>query len=394
MLINKFSKLQFFVVSLFVITPFVMSFEENENTVASFAQALPPLISSFAKSIRWFLIAILILISLNFLAIKENFKISGPVYFLSIFYFLQFLYALADGVDYVRFLLMSITCLFVPPIIGQAFRQDKRILKYFVYSIFLFLMVSLLLNGHLVLSGKRFFGFMNNPNIYGISTVFWMIILLLADNYRLVEKRFFVFLFIGIFLTMLFSGSRNAMVGVFLTLIINYHKKISRLLGGFIGLFLVFLIAAYFVDLSFVTSRFENFSNSVADSGRAEIWEKAYYAVANNFWWGNGMDANYRIAHTGNMHNCFLRFLLNMGMVFTVLVLLMYLISILKSYSSRDKVPLVLTGYIFIFALMNIGEDFFVGIGSSAFIYLLFIYGFINHYATQSNDTIRRNLYQ
>jgi len=32
---------------------------------------------------------------------------------------------------------------------------------------------------------------------------------------------------------------------------------------------------------------------------------------------------------------------------------------------------------------MNLGEDFFVGLGSSAYIYMLFIYGFINYYLTR-----------
>src|SRR5690606_26599131 len=122
---------------------------------------------------------------------------------------------------------------------------------------------------------------------------------------------------------------------------------------------------------------------SAADSGRQEIWDRATYMINNNLLWGNGMNANYEIASAGNMHNVYIRFLLNMGLVFTVLSLLMYLMSMIAAVISQRYVPLLLPGYLFVYALMNVGEDFFVGLGSSAFIYMLFIYGFINYYLTR-----------
>ncbi|MPM89094.1 hypothetical protein SDC9_136202 [bioreactor metagenome] len=92
------------------------------------------------------------------------------------------------------------------------------------------------------------------------------------------------------------------------------------------------------------------------------------------------MDANEAIAHVGNMHNCYLRFMLNMGMFFTTLSLLFYFSLIVDTIRHNKTVPFVLSGYLIAFALMNIGEDFFVGVGATDYICTLFIFGFINYY--------------
>jgi len=339
--------------------------------------------------LRWIILGILFIIALfKFKQDKKYLKISTPVYLLSCFYLIQFLIALIYGVDYIRFFLMTILCLFIPPVIGKAIEKDRQIIKYFIYSITFFIGLSVVLNGHLVFSRQRFFGFMNNANIYGISTVFWMVILLIADKYKLVNKSLFWLLFIGIFLTMIFSGSRNAFIGAFIVIMINYYKQFNKLALRIGLLFSVFFIASYFIDLSFLTDRYFDITNSISDSGRDVVWQRASYAIEQNLWFGNGMDANLRIANTGNMHNCYIRFVLNMGLFFTIHALTMYLLSISSVYTKKN-VPLILVGYLVAFALMNVGEDFFVGLGSSAFVYLLFIYGFINYYISKPKRLLR-----
>jgi hypothetical protein len=374
---------QFLVIALFAVAPFVMSVSDSEMTELVFARTLPPIISAGASVIRWVILGILAGIGLMYLKVKKVFKISTPVYLLSLFYLVQFVYAVVDGSDYFRFLALSFLSFLIPPVIGDAIGQNRRITKSFVYCIAFFLFLSLLLNGHLILSGQRFFGFIDNPNAYGISTVFWLVILLVVNQYYNFDKRLFYILSGAIFLTMLFSGSRNAMVGILLIFILQYYNKLRSLAGSLIMLILLFTVVSYFIDLSFVLGRFENLSGAAADSGREDVWKRAYFAISNNFWWGNGMNANMVIAGTGNMHNCYIRFVLNMGIFFTVLALLMYFLSILSIFANKRKVPLILTGYLAIYALMNVGEDYFVGIGSSAFIYMLFIYGLINYYLTQ-----------
>lgn len=374
---------QILVTALFAVAPFVMTISESEMTELISARTLPPFVSTVASVLRWALFVIMAGLSLLYLSSKPGFRISTPVYLLSLFYFIQFFYAAADGTDYFRFIALTIFSLLLPPIIGYAMGQNARIVKNFIYWIAFFLILSVGLNGHLVLSGQRFFGFLNNANAYGISTVFWLVILLLAKQYKLLNRKLFYIIGGAIFLTMLLSGSRNALVGVLLIFILQFYNKLGSVGGGIIMLTLLLIAASYFFDLSFVLGRYENLSGAVADSGREELWELAYFAMDHNFWWGNGMDANMVIVGTGNMHNVYIRFLLNMGIVFTVISLLMYLLSVVASVTAKQKVPLILAGYLLVYALMNVGEDYFVGLGSSAFIYMLFIYGFINYYLTR-----------
>lgn len=386
---NKLSILSFLVVTLFFVTPFIMSYEDVENAQLTLANTLPTYISTISSWYRWGCLFILAAFFFFNFPKKADLKISTPLYFLSFFYFVQFLYALIDGIDYGRFFLLSIFSLLIPPMIGLCIRRNKNVIKYFLYSILFFLIVSIILNGHTVLMGKRFFGFMNNPNIYGLSTVFWLVILIISERITQVRKRFFIILFVGILLTMLFSGSRNAMVGILIVLSVNYYNQFRKVLLGFGLLLTIFFITSYVLDLSVVTTRLQNISDAVSDSGREDIWRRAFGAINQHFWWGNGMDANMRIADTGNMHNCYLRFVLNMGIFFTVLSTSMYFIALLNTYANRNKVPLILTGFLCAFALMNLGEDFFVGLGSAAYVYLLFIFGFINYFITDSDFSRR-----
>ncbi|RCU42602.1 O-antigen ligase domain-containing protein [Chryseobacterium lacus] len=383
--LNHLNLVQCLVIMLFALAPFVMSISNSEMTEMLTIRTLPPITLTIASVMRWIIFCILAGVSILYLNTKKGFRITTPVYFISLFYFVQFCYALVEGVDYIRFFSLSVLSLLLPPIIGYAIMRNRSITKFFIYCIAFFIFLSVLLNGHLVLSGHRFSGFVNNSNAYGISTVFWLVILFLVNQSQSVNKRWFYIIGVAIFLTMLFAGSRNAMVGVLLIFILEYFNKLKSFIRSIVLLILLFTIVSYFLDLSFVLGRFENLSGAAADSGRKDIWKGAYFAINNNMWWGNGMDANEVIAGTGNMHNCYIRFVLNMGIVFTVLSLLMYFLSIITSFTQKHKVPLILAGYLVVYALMNLGEDYFVGIGSSAFIYMLFIYGFINYYLTKQD---------
>lgn len=381
--------IQFLVIALFAVAPFVMSVSDSEMTEVVAARTLPPFVATAASALRWAILGILTAMWLMHLNVKKGFKISRPVYLLSLFYLVQFVYAVVDGTDYIRFFALSILALIIPPVIGGAIGQNRRITKTFVYCIAFFLLFSIVLNGHVVLSGQRFFGFVDNANAYGISTVFWLVILLLVNEHHSINKKLFYVLVGAIFLTMLFSGSRNALVGVILIFVLQYYNKLKSVAVSLIMFILLFIATSYFIDLSFVMERFENLSGAAADSGRSAVWERAYSAINNNFWLGNGMHASEVFAGTGNMHNCYIRFVLHMGIIFTVLTLLMYFLSILSVFAKKNKVPLILPGYLIIYALMNVGEDYFVGLGSSAFIYMLFIYGFINYFLTKPNEATK-----
>lgn len=387
---KNYGFIEWTVLVLFFVAPFAMSFENEDTASLIGARMLPSFVIESAKILRWLCFALLALFALKKVQERTQlFQFSLPIVLLSGFYFIQLLYAIIDGTDILRFFLLTVLSLLIPASISYALLKRPKIMQYFVYFILFFLVVSILLNGYMVLAGQRFFGFMNNPNAYGISCVFWMAVLLLAERNKMVNRKFFIVAFIGILITMLFSGSRNGLVGVLLVVLLSYFTQAKRfslvLLIGGLGLF----ATTYFIDLNFVIDRFLNISDSFEDSGRADVWQRAYFAIEQNLWWGNGMDANYQIADTGNMHNCYIRFVLNMGLFFTIIALLFYFFSIAVTLKKYKFIPLVLPAYLIAYALMNVGEDFFVGIGSSAYIYILFIFGFINYYFLNKKEITR-----
>jgi hypothetical protein len=100
---------------------------------------------------------------------------------------------------------------------------------------------------------------------------------------------------------------------------------------------------------------------------------------------GYGMNAPLELIDTGNIHNCYVRFLLTMGYPFTILTLLCLLILIL--FVAKDKkVPKPLVGFLFGYILANYGEDFFVGVGSSMFIYVVMTIGLISFYSLKKEE--------
>lgn len=363
-----------------------MAYDNLDRADRFSVSILPLYITQYASVIRWVFLALMVLLSLP-LVMRERVKLSAPVIFFTLFYFFQFIYALVDGFDYDRFLLMTVLSFFVPSFISFSLKQNFKIISRINYVIIFMVLLSLYMNGAQVLSGQRFFGFLNNSNLYGMTALFWLVLVLLELKNR--SKIYLKVLLIVILLTIILSGSRNGVVGALIVLSFNYQHA----LGKYIKMLLVFsgivYIMASAIDISFLTNRLFNIGDAYEDSGRSVIWERAYGAIQQKFWSGNGMNANQTIANIGNMHNCYIRFMLNMGFVFTFLCLLQYTLSLFSVFTKLKYIPSVLLGFLISFALMNIGEDYFVGLGSSVFIYVLFIYGFINYYLEKKNGFTR-----
>lgn len=393
MINSKYTYNEWIVLILFIVSPFVMSLGDAEIADLLYARTLPSFVPAISGLIRWLSLVTLTIISVMLLSKnRDSIRISPPVIMLSVFYFIQLLYSIVDGVDVLRFFMLTVFSLFVPSAISHAVNNKPSIKKIFVYCILLFLIVSILLNGQMVFMGSRFFGFMNNANAYGLSLVFWIAVLLFVDKEVVIPKGLFAVVLFGIIITLILSGSRNGMVGVFIILIFNYYSRLKKLVSIVFVSIVGLIVISYFLDISFVLDRLMNISHSFEDSGRNVIWERSFFAIKQSLWWGNGMDANYIYADTGNMHNCYLRFILNMGVFFTVLSLSFYFSSIVVTLKRHKTIPTVLAAYLISFAIMNIGEDFFVGLGSSAYIYTLFVFGLIDSYYT-NNDTTRQPLY-
>src|SRR5690606_33254837 len=134
-------------------------------------------------------------------------------------------------------------------------------------------------------------GFSTNSNSFGLTAVFWLMILLLPSSRQKRKISPAIMFFVGAtFITIVLSGSRNALVGSFIIFLMHFRNNLKDL---FIPLIIILLTILYIVnsfDISFITNRLLNIENSVEDSGRSNIWDQTFIYIKQNPYWGNGMN--------------------------------------------------------------------------------------------------------
>ena len=296
------------------------------------------------------------------------------------------MYAIASKSDIIRYLGLSIISFSLPVVLGYFLIRSKiNILQTIRYIIYLQIILNLIVGMNSLFMGYRFQGVINNPNLFGLIALFWLTILMLpTDSSKKHTVLNYLFVFFNI-ITIIASGSRASFVGL---IIISFAflstNKINRNLIIIILFFTGFIITTYFIDIPFIY-RLEKIGLEDVDSGRRIYWDTAVFYIKNNLWFGYGMDAPMKLVDTGNIHNCYLRYLLMIGLFFTIISFLFYFLFIIQIWRTRKNVPSVLIGFILAFTVMNFAEDYYVGIGSSAFLSFLVIVGFVIYYLNQPN---------
>jgi hypothetical protein len=283
----------------------------------------------------------------------------------------------------------------LPIYVSKEFARDngEYLLKAMKSVIGFTFLISIFASYKAILVGYRFQGVLCNANTYGITATFWITILLIrSKNIGLSNKD--VLLAFLIFITIILSGSRSSVIASLLILLYTFSNNLKLITGFAFCIFLLVLSIDYFTSLDFIFSRFENLSNSAVESGRAEIWKNAFSYISLNYN-GYGMDAPFLLLGTGNVHNCYIRFLLTMGFFFSIVTIFFYLRLLLILFFKKVEVlPRSLKAFMLAFALSNYAEDFFVGLGSSMLIYLAIIIGFISYFFIPiPNDNPKVNEY-
>lgn len=366
---------------LISVTPFVQSSTDQDLANTFSVNVLPTFIPPIMSAIRW--ISFIFTIILLLLNVKFFLKIISTYYLITVFYFIQLSYAIVTLTEIGRYFSLTLFATTVPFFVFYTLYHNKKTIKYSTYVIYFLTLFSILFNYKMILSGQRFTGFSNNSNLYAITAMFWLVILIINKNKSILNTVFIMLILISIF----FTGSRNGFVGLILILFLQYKNNTKVLISGGITLVLLLFIALSFVDISFVTDRLSNIGNSTSDSGRDIFWDPAIHLIKSDPWWGYGMDANLKLVGTHNIHNVYLRYLLNMGVFFTLLSFGFYFLFVLKILCKHKIIPGALLGFLIAFTLNNFGEDFLVGIGSSIIVYFMFIIGFIVfHLKVQVND--------
>ena len=185
--------------------------------------------------------------------------------------------------------------------------------------------------------GGRLNGVFRNPNGIGIFTALlgMLTVVILQFKPALFKKQVKGIFLLLVLATLLFSGSRNAMVSLFLFLILARLNKASNLVG-IVSLVVIVIggIWLYQNIESILTSlgyaEFFRLDTLDEASGRIFVWEAAWVEIERNFFWV-GESFSYSettpwmqkyygefpdlIYHQGNIHNSYLTFWMNTGLV-------------------------------------------------------------------------------
>ncbi|QQV03379.1 MULTISPECIES: O-antigen ligase family protein [Chryseobacterium] len=368
----------FLILVLFLIAPFIQS-DTSDESQPDILLSIPPFISVVAFYFRWFIFLFLALYFLLYTKVLKKFITKYNILFF-LFYLFPFLYSLVTLTDLPRYFSLLLFGFFLPIVITSEIKDNKGYLKFVNLQkiVFVFISLSIIVSYKTVFSGLRFQGILGNANMYGISAVFWMSLIQLCK-----KTKFNLILTVIIFITIVLSGSRGSLLAGVVVIFLSYSTYIKKLLIGSILILSMFTIISNFVNLDFILNRFDNISESAKESGRQEIWEKAFLYIKMNPL-GNGMNAPLELVGSGNVHNCYVRFLLTMGYPFTIIILLFFALIIFFAWKDK-KVPRPLVGFLIGYVLANFGEDFYVGIGSSMFIYVILTIGLISYFSLIKN---------
>ena len=308
----------------------------------------------FAKSVKNIYISALAIFFLmesgSFQPLNSIYKTFFPFFIISL-YCLIFTETFSISIQKtISYFLMY---LIVPNYLVKLYRQHgAEVLKNIVFFMITILIVSILckyLLPNLANSGGRYRGVFGNPNGLGIFCLLSFLFFFVVNHiYKNLFDRFqLILVYSIIMISLLMSGSRNAIIGVLLFLFFQKFYKMNPFLG-----FLVVLSVGYGAVLvennltTIISSlglggffRIETLENG---SGRYAAWFLAWNHIQENFFIGKGFDydlyymrSNWdllsKMGHQGGVHNTFLSFWMNTGLIGLIIYLFAYFMTFLKA---------------------------------------------------------------
>ena len=187
--------------------------------------------------------------------------------------------------------------------------------------------------------GGRFRGIFGNPNGVAMFCVFFYILFAIINEYYpdLLSRGDKLYFFVGVVCSIILSGSRNSMVCV---LIFYLFYKINKISPFLIFVFFIFIAVSFqMIESELVTiiqrvglSHYFRLDTLKSGSGRGVAWAFAWEHIQKNLFFGKGFDYNQylfllpknrqmlnMLNHQGDVHNVYLGFWLDVGLVGLIL---------------------------------------------------------------------------
>jgi len=242
----------------------------------------------------------------------------------------------------------------IPNIVLKLYRESAtQFLRRFVLFIFMILVIGFLLKyitpDTAVLLGERFRGMFGGPNGLGIFCLLSFITFFVVNNFfpELFSKNERIFIFGLILFSALNTGSRNTVISIMIFYLFQRFFSLSPFLG-----FIIFGITMFVAELLSSNATAIVLSLGLGDyfrtktleegSGRYIAWGFAWNQIQNNFFIGKGFAYNefymrqhygelLKLNHQGGIHNSFLTFWMDQGLIGLLIYLYSYILMFLKA---------------------------------------------------------------
>ena len=242
----------------------------------------------------------------------------------------------------------------IPNIVIKLYRENGiQFLRRFVLFIFTVLVIGFLIKYILpetaLLLGERYRGIFGGPNGLGVFCLLSFITFFVINNFfpELFSKNERIFIFGIIIFSALNTGSRNTVISIMIFYLFQRFFSLSPFLG-----FIIFGITMFVAELLSSNATAIVLSLGLGDyfrtktleegSGRYIAWNFAWIQIQNNFFIGKGFAYNefymrqhygmlLKLNHQGGIHNSFLTFWMDQGLVGLLIYLYSYILMFIKA---------------------------------------------------------------
>lgn len=305
----------------------------------------------FAKSAKNIYISA---IALFLMFDRKEFRLDNDIFRLFIPFFLISVYCLfyteTPAISIQKTISYLLLYLVVPNYFMKLYREKGpeilRNLILFTTTILLVSFIMIFLSRQVVYPiGGRYQGILGNPNGLGLFCFFNFLLFTIIKSFHksLFSSSETILIYSLIVVSLLLTGSRNSIVGVLLFLFFQKFYKISPFLGVLMVIIVGFLseiIGNHFSEIVSSLGLGEFFRVKTLDngSGRYVAWLFAWNHVQENFFIGKGfgydeyyMRSNWdllsRMGHQGGVHNTFLTFWMDFGLIGLLIYLRSYFLA-------------------------------------------------------------------
>lgn len=315
----------------------------------------------FAKSLKNIYI---VMMGAMFIANPRNFMpFTRKIFYIFIPFFLFALFCLLFSetpVSIQKTVSFILLFLLVPNFVVNAYRQNgDSFLRSLVFFPLLLLIVGLAMifisRDIAFLDSQRYRGLLGSPNGTGLLCVLLLIVFSIVSSLRenIFSRNEKLLIYGVIFLSAFLTESRNSVLAVVLFLVYARFYKISPFLG-FIAFLVTILLQMVLEDniadiiSQLGLSKYFRVNTLSEGSGRYIAWNFAWEEIGRNTFFvgkGFGYDEYYmrphyavlsRLGHQGGVHNSFLSFWLDVGLIGLLLYLRSFILMFIKS-AARNK---------------------------------------------------------